>query len=206
MISVSGDNIFALVLCDGRQISFPDSWLTGAGISILDGITPSIMNTIGRNGLPRYQSYLFGLAPESPIPAKEQVEQMTWEVGAVAAKCDGKTINEADYLYACACYGLTAKPKPMDPKLVQEDEIAVKKESIAAPSAGTVKVEDGKVQLGVAVLKTSDLTAEKKGWSKVKLTKDDIDVDADGNIIVNVPVDSQSGFMVIQTKDAKIGD
>ena len=120
-------------------------------------------------------------------------------------------------MISCEYYGVTPQTKPETPytpsaddfkvvskdaQVVQTDEIAVKKESIAAPSAGTVKVEDNKVKLGVTVLKTSDLTAEKKEWNPVKLTKADIDVDADGNIIVNVPVDSSSGFMVIQTKDA----
>ena len=147
---------------------------------------------------------------------REEAEQVNWDASIVVLlKLGGEAVSEEKYAEACELYGLAAKPKPTaedfkavskDAQVVQEGEIAVKKESIAAPSAGTVKVEDGKVQLGVAVLKTSDLTAEKKDWGKVKLTKEDIDVDADGNIIVNVPVDSQSGFMVIQTKDAKVGD
>lgn len=161
------------------------------------------------------------LAAFEKIPmTREETEQVSWNAKPSVSvtpslELGGEPVGEDVYAAACELYGLAAKPKPTaedfkavdkDAQFVLEGEIAVKKESIAAPSAGTVKVEDGKVQLGVAVLKTSDLTAEKKDWSKVKLTKEDIDVDADGNIIVNVPVDSQSGFMVIQTKDAKVGD
>ena len=111
-------------------------------------------------------------------------------------------ISAADYDNACTYYDLTPKEKP---QVIGEDEIAVKKEAIQAPSAGTVTVENNTVQLGVTVLKTDDLTAEKKTWNKVTITKADIDVDADGNIIVNVPVDSASGFMILQSGDAKVG-
>ena len=71
---VSGGGIYALQLKNGREVAFYDSWLTDAGISTSGGITASLMNAIGRNGLPRYQSYLFGLEPESAIPAEEQLQ------------------------------------------------------------------------------------------------------------------------------------
>lgn len=63
--------------------------------------------------------------------------------------------------------------------------------------------EDGKVQLGVTVLKTSDLTVEKKNWDEVTLTANDVKV-VDGKIVISGPVDSASGYMVIQTKDARV--
>ena len=128
----------------------------------------------------------------------DEVKNAAYKVAVFAGE---KLMSEENYKKGCAYYGITPK---QEPQAVQEDEIAVKKESIAAPSAGTVKAENNTVQLGVTVLKTSDLTAEKKDWDKVKITKDDIDVDEDGNIIVNVPVDSSSGFMILQSKDAKI--
>ena len=152
---------------------------------------------------------------------KTEVEVTVITPASVTLKSGGETINESDYENDCWYYGVTPQTKPDEPytptaddfkvvskdaPIVEPDEIAVKKESIAAPSAGTVKVENNTVQLGVTVLKTSDLTVEKKNWNKVKITKDNIDVDADGNIIVNVPVDSASGFMILQSKDAKIGE
>ena len=138
---------------------------------------------------------------------------------SVTLKSGNTVLDQKEYEYACEFYGIPkqtepsvpevpAKPTPddfkavsKDAQVIQNDEIAVKKESIAAPSAGTVKVEDNKVQLGVTVLKTSDLTAEKKEWGEVTLTADDVKV-VDGKVVISVPVDSASGFMVIQTKDA----
>ena len=138
---------------------------------------------------------------------------------SVTLKSGETVLNEATYEAWCAYYGCTPLTKPETPEvpaeptaedfkvvskgaeIVPEGHIAVSKESIAAPSAGTVKVEDKKVQLGVTVLKTSDLTAETKEWGEVTLTADDVKV-VDGKIVISVPVDSASGFMVIQTKDA----
>lgn len=71
---VSGGKIYALTLKGGRQVAFYDSWLTDAGIPISGEITASLLNAMGRNGLPRYQSYLFGLEPESSVPAEEQLQ------------------------------------------------------------------------------------------------------------------------------------
>lgn len=70
----SGGRIYMLTFKNGRQIEFSDDWLADAGIDVSGGITASLMNAIGRNGLPRYQSYLFGLEPESAIPAEEQLK------------------------------------------------------------------------------------------------------------------------------------
>lgn len=121
----------------------------------------------------------------------------------IVSTVNGESIGQFNMMGEALGTGPLVYPSSEPP--IPDDKVLVTKESIAAPSAGTVTVEGNKVRLGVTVLKTSDLTAEKKDWGKVKLTKDNIDVDDDGNIIVNVPVDSASGFMVIQTKDAKIG-
>ena len=126
---------------------------------------------------------------------KDVVENARYET---LLKSGDTVLDEDFYKSSCLVWGLAPKEKP---QVIQNDEIVVKKESIAAPSAGTVKVEDNKVQLGVTVLKTSDLTAEKKEWGEVTLTADDVKV-VDGKIVISVPVDSASGFMVIQTKDA----
>lgn len=50
-----------------------DVWLEEAGIDISGGVTPAVMNAIGRNGIPRYESLLLGLDPESSVPAEEQL-------------------------------------------------------------------------------------------------------------------------------------
>ena len=147
--------------------------------------------------------------------SEEVARQAEWKAEttvtvSAALKSGEVTLDKAEYKYACEFYGVEAKAEPTaedfkvvskGAEIVPEGHIAVSKESIAAPSAGTVKVEDNKVQLGVTVLKTSDLTAEKKEWGEVTLTADDVKV-VDGKIVISVPVDSASGFMVIQTKDA----
>ena len=133
-----------------------------------------------------------------PALTDDQVRQATWGGALMTGPL---AISAADYCNACVWYDVTPKAEP---PIVHEDEIAVKKEAIRAPHAETVEVEGNAVRLGVVILKTSDLTDETKGWDKVKITKADIDVDADGNIIVNVPVDSASGFMILQSGDAKI--
>ena len=173
----------------------------------------------------------FDLLPEDVVGnAAYVVQEAVFEPAAmmvvttppsVTLKSGGEVLNEDDYKTSCKYYGLSAKLKPSTPQIpdappaddykvvskdaeiIQEGEIAVTKESIAAPSAGTVKVEENKVQLGVTVLKTADLTDEKKDWDEVTLTADDVKV-VDGKIVISVPVDSASGFMVIKTKDAKI--
>lgn len=138
------------------------------------------------------------------ILPEDGVKQATWEAKYVNMPIvGGEVVSEKDYLIACKAYGLTPLQKPDDVQVLPSGCIAVTKESIAAPSAGTVKVEENKVQLGVTVLKTDDLTDEKKDWDEVTLTADDVKV-VDGKIVISVPVDSASGFMVIKTKDAKI--
>ena len=158
-----------------------------------------------------------------PSLEEDEVRQAEWEAEttitvSTALKSGGKTLDKGEYEYACEFYGVEVKTEPTaedykfvpegsvvvpEEQVIRSDEIAVKKESIAAPSAGTVKVEDNKVQLGVTVLKTSDLTAEKKVWGEVTLSADDVKV-VDGKIVISVPVDSQSGFMILQSGDAKI--
>ena len=70
----SGGKLYTMTLKNGGQIAFYDSWLTDAGIDISGGVTASLLNVVGANGLPRYESYLFGLEPESSVPAAEQLK------------------------------------------------------------------------------------------------------------------------------------
>ena len=93
---VSGGELYELTLKNGGKIAFYDAWLTDAGISTSGGITTSLLNAIGRNGLPRYQSYLFGFDPESTIPAEEQLKP-TIEFDAAGTpiiSCIPKMLND----------------------------------------------------------------------------------------------------------------
>lgn len=198
-------------------VSLPSATSLGASAFLRTSLSALTVNegmksAIGTNGKNYYSIpdgatiTVFEPLLQTVVKAAEYEAQVSASV-----KSGDISLDEDKYLASCVAYGIVPQPRPTakdykvvskDAEIVPEGHIAVSKESIAAPSADTVKVEDSKVQLGVTVLKTSDLTAEKKDWNKVKLTKEDIDVDADGNIIVNVPVDSASGFMVIRTKDA----
>ena len=167
------------------------------------------------------------IEPVSPLSYLD-VANARYVPKTIVLKSGNNELNEEAYAVACALYGLTPVSKPANPQLipdgckavpndarivqagekvvakdaeiVPDGSIAVTKESIAAPSAGTVKVEDGVVQLGVSVRKTSDLTKEKKEWGLVSLGADDVKV-VGGKVVISVPVDSVSGFMVIQTMD-----
>lgn len=162
-------------------------------------VNVEMKSAIETNGRPYYGissgttiTYYDGL-PYSIVKAAEY--EMALRSGDILLDTD-------EYKRACEVFGITPKTEP---QVVGADEIAVKKESIQSPSAGTVTVEANKVQLGVTILKTSDLTAEKKDWGEVTLTADDVKV-VDGKIVISVPVDSASGFMILQSKDAKVNN
>ena len=107
----------------------------------------------------------------------------------------------ADYASACAAYGLTPKTAP---QVVKEGEIAVTKESLQAAKAEAVSIADGVVSLGVTVNTNGNFTAETKSWAPVELTSENVKVE-NGKIVISIPVDSQSGFMILQSGDAKVG-
>lgn len=90
-----------------------------------------------------------------------------------------------------------------DAQVVQEDEIAVKKESIQAAKAETISVADGVVTLNVNVCSNGNFTAETSSCEKAKIT--DVKLNDDGTVTLTVPVSSASaGFMILQSKDAKV--
>lgn len=94
---------------------------------------------------------------------------------------------------------------PKEVQVVGADEVAVKLTELQAAKAEMVKVEGGVVTLGVSVCSNANCQAESKSWGKVKFTKDDLDVNEDGTqIIIRIPVDSQQGFMILQSGDAKV--
>lgn len=114
----------------------------------------------------------------------------------------GRLFTEDEYEFACKEYGLTQQEKP---QIVPEGSIAVRREAISAANAETVKIEDGVIHLGISVSRSEDITAPTADWNKVTISKDDIDVSEDGTqIIVKIPANAQQGFMILQSKDAKV--
>ena len=138
---------------------------------------------------------------------------------SVTLKSNGQEISEEDYANACIFYGIGKKDRPdvpstptaedykvvsMDAQVVQEGEIAVKKESIAAAKAMTVQIVNGQIELSVSVSTNADITAEVP-WATVKFTPDtQIGLSSDGTkFILPIPVAAQQGFMILQSGDAK---
>ena len=87
--------------------------------------------------------------------------------------------------------------------VIPEGKVLVSKEEIAAAKTETVTVEGGAVSLGVTVNTNGDLTAETKSWQPVELKGENVKVE-NGKIVITIPVDSQSGFMILQSGDASV--
>ena len=138
---------------------------------------------------------------------------------SVTLKSNGQEISEEDYANACIFYGIGKKDRPdvpstptaedykivsKDAQVVQEGEIAVKKESIAAAKAMTVQIVNGQIELSVSASTNADITAEVP-WAPVKFTPDtQIGLSSDGTkLILPIPVAAQQGFMILQSGDAK---
>ena len=88
--------------------------------------------------------------------------------------------------------------------VIPDDKVLVAKEELQAAKAEAVSVADGVVSLGVTVNTNGNFTAETKSWAPVELTSENVEV-KDGKIVISIPVDSQSGFMILQSGDAKVG-
>ena len=112
-----------------------------------------------------------------------------------------KAIDEAEYKRSCDLLHLTPKEKP---QVVKEGEIAVTKESIQAAKAETISIANNEIQLGVSVMSNSNITAEIAEWGKVNLASENVKVE-NGNVVITIPVSSASGFMILQSGDAKVG-
>ena len=107
----------------------------------------------------------------------------------------------ADYASACKAYGLTQQEMP---QVVKEGEVAVKQTELQAAKAEAVSIADGVVSLAVGVCTNGNFTAETKSWAPVELKPENVKVE-NGKIVISIPVDSQSGFMILQSGDAKVG-
>ena len=128
---------------------------------------------------------------------KEQTANSSWET---ALKCGEEVVNADEYNKACAGYEIT--PQPM-PRALTADEVVVNKTSIRAAEAETLKVVNGIVTLGVNVCSNANFQTETKDWGKVNLTSDNVKVE-NGKVVITLPVGGDSGFMILQSGDAKI--
>lgn len=128
---------------------------------------------------------------------KEQTANSSWET---TLKCGEEVVNADEYNKACAGYEIT--PQPM-PRALTADEVVVNKTSIRAAEAETLKVVNGIVTLGVNVCSNANFQTETKDWGKVNLTSDNVKVE-NGKVVITLPVGRDSGFMILQSGDAKI--
>ena len=134
-----------------------------------------------------------------PSMSEEVAQQAEWGGALMSGDL---AISAADYANACVYYGLTPKPEPQP---VQEGEVAVKQTELQAAKAETVSVANGVVSLGVTVNTNGNFTAETKDWKPVELTENNVAV-KDGKVVISIPVSGDSGFMILQSGDAKVGD
>ena len=129
------------------------------------------------------------------------VKNAGFEISAIPLKSGDTVLDEDEYNRSCGMWNVTPKTAP---QVVQEGEIAVTKESLQAAKAEAVSIADGVVSLGVTVNTNGNFTAEAKSWAPVELKSENVEV-KDGKIVISIPVDSQSGFMILQSGDAKVG-
>ena len=93
---------------------------------------------------------------------------------------------------------------PLSEPDIPDNMLLVSQTEIQAAKAEAVTVADGVVSLGVTVNTNGNFTAETKGWAPVELTSDNVEV-KDGKIVISIPVSDKSGFMILQSGDAKVG-
>ena len=137
---------------------------------------------------------------------------------SVTLKSNEQEISEEDYAKACEFYGIEQKTKPdvpstptaedfkvvsKDAQVVQEGEVAVKQTELQAAKAEAVSIADGVVLLGVTVNTNGNFTAETKSWAPVELKSENVKVE-NGKIVISIPVSDKSGFMILQSGDAKV--
>lgn len=108
-------------------------------------------------------------------------------------------VDENDYIFSCEHYGITPIRKP---QIVQDDEIVIKKESIQSAKVETISISNNTAIINVNVCTNNDITVETANWNKAKIT--DCKLNDDGTVTLTVPVSSQSGFIILQTGDARI--
>ena len=128
---------------------------------------------------------------------KDQTENVKYEI---VPMCGEHAVSDSAYAFACGVYDVQPIAKP---QVVQEGEVAVKKTELQAAKAEAVSIVDGVVSLGVTVNTNGNFTAETKDWKPVELMSENVEV-KDGKIVISIPVSDKSGFMILQSGDAKI--
>ena len=88
--------------------------------------------------------------------------------------------------------------------VIADDADLISKESIGEAKAETATVEDGVASLGVTIKINADITAETKDWRSDELRQENVKVEI-GRIAITIPAELKSGFMILQSGDAKKG-
>ena len=147
---------------------------------------------------------VWGLGDEAilVVPfSKEEIDNIGCKVERVVWMNGENPMDGQDYENGCAYYGIT----PKSVQAIGGDDIVVKKESIQAAKAETITIADGVVSLAVGVCSNGNFTAETKSWAPVELKQENVEV-KDGKIVISIPVGDKSGFMILQSGDAKVSD
>ena len=160
-------------------------------------------------------TYYDGLPYSVLENARYEVKEAKIEIipSSVTLKNGDEVLDEEMYKKSCDFWGLSPLTKPDKPytptkeeiKFVPNDSVVVKKESIQAAKAETISIANNEIQLGVSVMSNSNITAEIADWGKVNLASENVKVE-NGNVVITIPVDSASGFMILQSKDAKVNN
>ena len=178
------------------------SFVEGEGFSGCSSLSSLIVPIDLKPEIEKDRSY-YGLEPKVVIAGvlqKRIIEDAEYKI--IVKDYFGRDVDENDYKFACEIYGIAPAIKP---QFVPESSIVVSKESIQAAKAEAVTVADGVVSLAVGVCSNGNFTAETKSWAPVELKQENVEV-KDGKIVISIPVSDKSGFMILQSGDAKVGD
>ena len=116
---------------------------------------------------------------------------------------NGKSIEQFNMMGDALGNGTLVYPSA-EP-VIPDDMVLVAQTELQAAKAEAVTVADGVVSLGVTVNTNGNFTAEAKSWAPVELKPENVKVE-NGKIVITIPVDSQSGFMILQSGDAKVSE
>ena len=179
--------------------------MEGSVFKYCDSLTLLIVNPDMKLLIDAAGREYYGIPESTSIKVVLPQDVVKNAVYKMSLKSGDRVYDEDLYRVSCEYYGLAPKTAP---QVVNEGEIAVTKESIAAAKAMTVQIVNGQVALGVSVCSNADITASSVNWAPVKFTKDtQIGLSADGTkLILPIPVAAQQGFMILQSGDAKVSE
>ena len=128
------------------------------------------------------------------------VEASTFDV---AETVNGQPIAKFNEL--AEALGTGAAVYPSAEPVIPDDMVLVAQTELQAAKAEAVTVADGVVSLGVTVNTNGNFTAETKTWTPVELKPENVKVE-NGKIVISIPVSDKSGFMILQSGDAKVSE